>query len=374
MKVLIMAHGDTVPHILGCGSSETLGVRQGYIEHPEETAKSVRAAVAIAAKAAGLAPRRAVVGVGGIGLSSITAYGSIAVSRADSEITALDAEKAEEASHIAIPSSVLQNKRVIYQIVLQYKIDGKMVPASPVGLKGAKLEAKTFFVLCMGQHIDNLLEAVETADIAVESTTPSPLAASTATLSRAQKAAGVVLANIGSETVSIVVFENNMPISLEVFPVGGGNITNDIALGLRIPLEEAESVKRGAITGTTFPKKKLDEIIAARLTDIFELIEAHLKKMGRSGLLPAGVVLTGGGSSLATIDDLAKAALRLPARIANSLAGENGKSQIKDASWSVAYGLASMGLLETGQSLSFGLESARRAKNTVSEWFKQFLP
>ncbi|KKU58970.1 MAG: Cell division protein ftsA [Parcubacteria group bacterium GW2011_GWA2_47_12] len=374
MKVLIMAHGDTVPHILGCGSSETLGVRQGYIEHPEETAKSVRDAVAIAAKAAGFAPRRAVVGVGGIGLSSITAYGSIAVSRADSEITALDAEKAEEASHIAIPSSVLQNKRVIYQIVLQYKIDGKMVPASPVGLKGAKLEAKTFFVLCMGQHIDNLLEAVETADIAVESTTPSPLAASTATLSRAQKAAGVVLANIGSETVSIVVFENNMPISLEVFPVGGGNITNDIALGLRIPLEEAESVKRGAITGTTFPKKKLDEIIAARLTDIFELIEAHLKKMGRSGLLPAGVVLTGGGSSLATIDDLAKAALRLPARIANSLAGENGKSQIKDASWSVAYGLASMGLLETGQSLSFGLESARRAKNTVSEWFKQFLP
>ena len=120
--------------------------------------------------------------------------------------------------------------------------------------------------------------------------------------------------------------------------------------------------------------KKLEEIISARLGDIFELIEAHLKKIGRSGLLPAGVVLTGGGSSLATIDDLAKAALRLPARIANSLAVENGKSQIKDASWSVAYGLANMGLLETGQSLSFGMESARRAKNTVSEWFKQFLP
>ena len=222
--------------------------------------------------------------------------------------------------------------------------------------------------------MENLLEAVEAADIAVERTVPSPLAASTVTLTRAQKVAGVVLANIGSETVSIAVFENNIPISLEVFPVGGGNVTNDIALGLRIPLEEAESVKRGAITGTTFPKKKLDEIIAARLTDIFELIEAHLKKIGRSGLLPAGVVLTGGGSSLATIDDLAKAALRLPARIANSLAVENGKSQIKDASWSVAYGLANMGLLETGQSLSFGMESARRAKNTISEWFKQFLP
>ena len=386
VKALIMAHGlpampahagqagDPVPNILGCGSAETFGVRQGYIEHPEETAKAVRAAVAAAAKVAGVTPRRAVVGVGGIGLSSITASGSIAVSRADSEITALDAEKAEEASQNAIPSSFLQNKRVIYQTVLQYKIDGKSIPSSPVGLKGAKLEARSFFVSCMGQHMENLLEAVEAADIAVERTVPSPLAASTVTLTRAQKVAGVVLANIGSETVSIAVFENNIPISLEVFPVGGGNVTNDIALGLRIPLEEAESVKRGAITGTTFPKKKLDEIIAARLTDIFELIEAHLKKIGRSGLLPAGVVLTGGGSSLATIDDLAKAALRLPARIANSLAVENGKSQIKDASWSVAYGLANMGLLETGQSLSFGMESARRAKNTISEWFKQFLP
>ncbi len=375
VKVLIAERGDNfVPHIVGVGFAESGGVRQGYIQNPEETAKAVRAAVSAAAKGAGVMPRRATIGAGGIGLSSTTASGSTAVSRADAHITELDVAKALEASRLSIPSSLLQNRRIIHTAPLQYKIDGKLIPASPVGLVGAKLEVRAFFVTCMEQHLENLVEAVESAGVAVDDIVASPLAASIATLSRSQKAAGVVLANIGSETVSIAVFENGAPISIEVFPVGSMNVTNDIALGLRIPLEEAESVKRGAIIGTTFPQKKLDEIIAARLTDIFELIEAHLKKLGRSGLLPAGVVLTGGGSAVATIDDLAKAALRLPARVASALAGEAGKSQVKDASWSVAYGLAATGLAETSGGFSLGVETARRAKHTVVEWFKQFLP
>lgn len=372
--MLIVEHGVPVPHILGVGSAESGGVHHGYIQNPEETTKAIREALSVAAKAAGVLPRRALVGAGGIGLSSITATGAIAVSRADTEITELDANKAVEASRISIPSSLLQNRRIIHTAPLQYKVDGKIVPSSPIGFKGAKLEARAFFVTCMEQHLENLVEAVEAAGITVEDVVASPLAASTAILTRAQKAAGVVLANIGSETVSIAVFENGSPISIEVFPVGSMNVTNDIALGLRIPLEEAEGVKRGAIIGTTFPQKKLDEIIAARLTDIFELIEAHLKKMGRSGLLPAGVVLTGGGSAIATIDDMAKATLRLPARVASAITGESGKSQIKDASWSVAYGLAAMGLAETGTRFSLGVETAQRAKHTIVEWFKQFLP
>jgi cell division protein FtsA len=100
----------------------------------------------------------------------------------------------------------------------------------------------------------------------------SPIAASLITLTKAQKIAGCVLANIGAETVSIAVFENNMPVSLEIFPIGSTDITNDIALGLKVPLEEAEQIKIGAITGSSYPRKKLEEIIFARLSDIFELI------------------------------------------------------------------------------------------------------
>ena len=374
MKVLIAERGDALPHILGCGFATSAGVRQGYIERPEETADAVRSALASAAKAAGVRSARAVVGIGGIGLSSASASASVAVSRADGEITLLDIDKVLAASRTALPASLLQNRRIVHEAALQYKVDGKPVPTSPIGFKGAKVEMRAFFALCMEQHLEHLYEVVEAAGIAVEEAVPAPLAASGAVLSRAQKVAGVVLANIGSETVSIVVFENGVPITLEVFPMGGVQVTNDIALGLRIPLEEAESVKRGAIIGTAFPQKKLDEIVAARLSDIFELIEAHLKKIGRSGLLPAGVVLSGGGSSLATIDDLAKAALRLPARVANTLIGEDGKSQIKDASWSVAFGLAMLGLSDDAHAFSLGLHTARRGARSVTEWFRQFLP
>lgn len=373
VKVLIAARVDFGAEVAGTGFAQSLGVRHGYLHEPEACAAAVRAAAVAAAKAAGFTPRSAVVAAGGIGLSSVTATGSTAISRADGEITELDAANAIQASRAAIPVSALQNRRIIHESVLQYRVDGKAIPATPLGFSGAKLEARVFFVTCMAQHIENLMEAVEGAGLAVETIVAAPLAASAATLTRAQKMAGVVLANIGSETVSLAVFENGLPVSLEVFPVGGANVTNDIALGLRIPLEEAESVKRGAITGTSFAPKKLEEIIAARLTDIFELIEAHLKKLGRSGLLPAGIVLTGGSVGVATIDDLAKAALRLPARVAASIAGPDGKPALKDASWSVAYGLAVEGFAGAHSSV-FGTEGWHRAKHTLADFFRQFLP
>jgi cell division protein FtsA len=194
-------------------------------------------------------------------------------------------------------------------------------------------------------------------------------------LSKTQKIAGCILANIGSETVSFVVFENNMPISLEVFPIGGTDITNDIALGLKIPLDEAEKIKINTGTENDYPKKRLEEIILARLSDIFDLIESHLKKLGRSGLLPAGIILTGGTSGVSTIEDLARATLKLPSKLGTVDFNTNLKNlQIKDSSWSVAYGLCIWGL-STGEEISFGAPVAsNKAKNRIVSWFKQFLP
>jgi cell division ATPase FtsA len=183
------------------------------------------------------------------------------------------------------------------------------------------------------------VEAVEAAGVAVADVVASPLAASTAILTRAQKAAGVVLANIGSETVSIAVFENGSPISIEVFPVGSMNVTNDIALGLRIPLEEAEGVKRGAIIGTSFPQKKLDEIIEARLCDIFESIENNLKKIKRAELLPAGLVFVGGGANVPKLEELAKSILKLPSQIGTTEIFGNAKTKLRDPAWFTAVSL-----------------------------------
>jgi cell division protein FtsA len=206
-------------------------------------------------------------------------------------------------------------------------------------MRGMKLEARVLFITCIEHHISEIVEAVAETGIDVIDVVAAPYAASFVNLSKTQKMAGSLLANIGSETVSIIVFENGNPISLEVFPIGSNDITNDIALVLKIPLEEAEGIKRGTVMGANIQKKKLDEIIQARLSDIFELIEAHLVKINKSGLLPAGIIITGGGSSIETIGELAKNTLRLPSKIASLTVNEKNKNTIKDASWSVAYGL-----------------------------------
>lgn len=362
-----------VPHVIGVGYSESKGLRHGYIVNQKDVSKSIKSAVAQAEKMAGVKVKRAILSIGGIGLSGVTATGMAVISRADYEITELDIQKAIDASQSEIPQSQVVNRRIIHTVPLHFKIDGKQVFGNPVGMKGMRLEAKTFFMACLNRHYGDIIEAAADADIAVEDIVATPIAASVVTLSKAQKIAGCVLANIGSETVSIIVFDDNKPISLEVFPIGSSDITNDIALGLRIPLEEAEEVKKGSIVGVSYPRKKLDEIVEARLKDIFELIEAHLKKIGKNGLLPAGIIITGGGSSLEMIENLAKNSLKLPSRIGSITFGEGAKGQIKDASWSVAYGLCLIGLNNDSDDNGMGI-AARRAGAGFLNWIKQFLP
>jgi len=224
--------------------------------------KSVKQALSQASKAAGFEIKKAIVSIGGIGLSSVTSSGTVVITRADSEITELDVKKAMETSQQEIPVSLSQNRTILHTIPLSFKVDGRVILGKPEGLKGSKLEVKTLFITCFENHVNDLLETLGEASIEVEDLVAAPLAASLVTLSRQQKMAGVVLANIGSETVSIVVFENNLPISLEIFPIGSNDITNDIALGLRVPLEEAENIKKGVLTQKDVPQKKLDEIIA----------------------------------------------------------------------------------------------------------------
>ena len=363
-----------LPRVIGVGFAESRGLRHGHILNQGDAVKSVKRALLQASKAAGVPIKRAIASIGGIGLGSIVSSGAVVISRADSEITELDVNKAVEVSRQEIPASFAQNRSILHTIPLLFKVDGRTVLGKPDSLKGSKLEVKTLLITCFENHVNDLLETLGEAGIEVEDLVAAPLSASLVTLTRQQKMAGVVLANIGSETVSIVVFENNVPISLEVFPIGSNDITNDIALGLRVPLEEAENIKRGSISGGTYPRKKLEEVIEARLSDIFELIEAHLKKLGRSGLLPAGIVLTGGGSAIDTVGDLAKSALRLPSRVASISFGDNIRGQIRDASWSVAYGLCVIGLEHGEEETITGLKLVRKTRNGLMNLLRQFLP
>jgi len=374
VKVVIVSdsgkdNSNGVPQIIGTGYAESRGLRNGYIINEGDVVRSVRNAVAQAEKASGIKVKRAYISMGGIGLDEIYAHGEAITARADSMISQADIEKAIEASQISIMEKI-PNRKILHEIPLQFTIDGERVFGRPHELKGTKLEVDTLFVTAFEQHLNDLVATIESIGIKVDDVMASPLAGSLVMLTKAQKKAGCVLANIGAETVSIVVFENNIPISLKVFPVGSNDITNDIALGLKVPLDEAEKIKRGGMTSTPYSKKKLDEIISTRLTDIFELINAHLKKIKRDGLLPAGIILTGGGSGVTTAQDLAKASLRLPSKIATLDPGQNGK--VRDATWAVGYGLCIWGM--TGTEEESGINLARNTGNALLNWFKQFLP
>lgn len=371
---LVKENGKSTTHVVGTGFSESKGLRHGYIINKEDAIESIRTAVRSAEKSSGIKINRAFISVGGIGLLGTASTGSIIIGRADLQITELDIEKLGEICEKNLPPNILQNHKILHSIPVSYKIDGKSIlTKSPLDLKGTKLEVKMLFVTCLEPHLNDLMEAVDESGIEVVDVIASPIASSFVTLTKAQKTAGCILANIGAETTSLVVFENNIPISLEIFPIGSTDITNDIALGLKIPLEEAENVKVGSIGTNSFPKKKLDEIISARLSDMFELIENHLKRVGRNGLLPAGIFIIGGGANIGGIEDFAKMSLKLPSRIP-PLNLIDTKNKMKDSTWAVSYGLCTLAF-STSERIDLGLKS--RFSKIIEKIFgslKQFLP
>ncbi len=380
--MVIAEFGDNpreLPRILGTGYAESRGLKQGYIVSVPDTARSIAAALSQASKAARVKVKKAYLGVGGIGLDEVIGRGEVVVERGDSEVTERDLPRVLKASELALPPVALLNRKIIHQIPLRYYVDGVRVLAhSPIGMKGQRIAVETLFITCLERHVSDLAAAVEEAGVEVEDVVASPIAASFVALSKMQKRVGCVLANIGSETVSVAVFEDTVPISIKVFPTGSSDITNDIALGLRIAPEEAEQLKVGAVLGSPYPKRKVEDLVTRKMSDMFKLVESHLKKIGKAELLPAGVILTGGGSGVINIADIAKNVLKLPARMAQLTEG-NMQTHLRDSSWAVAYGLTIWGLTAGGemepQHGGSGLsESITEPLRNLWKAFKKYLP
>lgn len=358
--------------IIGTGISESRGMRHGYVVDAEDVAESVRAAREQAERAARVPIRKGFLAIGGVSLDEVRATGETIISRADQEITDLDIEKVAETAREAARPNFL-NRTVLHEIPLEYRVDGIKSLGEPLGLKGTRLAADFLFITCLTQHANVLTAATEAGNIEVIDRMASPLAGSYITLTKDQKRKGCVLANIGAETVSIVVYDEGVPISVKVFPIGSTNITDDLALGFKVSLEDAERIKLGRLGGAMYPKKRVDEIVTARFRAMFELIDRHLKAIGRRGSLPAGIVISGGGSGNGTIGDIAKGALNLPSRIADVKLTSDTK--VKDATWAVAYGLALWGLTgDTEASKKQTTGGVQELLTSAKQFITQFLP
>lgn len=351
--------------VIGTGLAESKGLRHGYIVNKEEVTASILKAKQQAESVARIPLTTGFLAVGGISLDEARATGSAIISRADQEITALDLEKAEKSAREAAAPGFL-NRRVLHSIPLEYRVDNAKIFGDALGMKGVRLEVDYLFITCLSQHEEILAKAIEDADIEIIDQMASPLAGSYVLLDGEQKMKGCVLANIGAETISIVVYDENIPISVKVFPMGSSHITDDIALGLRISLEEAERVKIGRLGGQMYSRKKVDDLVSGRLTTMFALIDKHLKSLSRRGPLPAGIIISGGGAGIGSISDIAKGSLKLPTRLAEFRISADTK--IRDATWAVAYGLALWGL--TGDTTA----PRKTLGSTLGKFLQQFLP
>ncbi|MCX6751490.1 MAG: cell division protein FtsA [Candidatus Nomurabacteria bacterium] len=362
--------GEKNPKIIGIGESETKGIRHGYVVNIPEAIISLKNAISLAEKSSGIKIKHALISIGGVTLRGDISSGVGIISKADGEVTNLDINKALEDCEDNLN---LNNKKIIKIFPLSFKLDGKEILGRPEGMKGTKLEIKALFVTCSNSHFEDLLEVITSAGIEPIDIMASPEAGSYVALSEKQKIVGGALVNIGSETVSLSVFENGTLVSLHTFSIGGADITNDIALGMKVSLENAERLKLGNIA-EDFSKKKLDEIIEARLFDIFELIENHLKKIKRNELLPAGVVFIGGSANIPLLEEFSKTALKLPSKIGTTEIFGNVKTKLRDPSWFTVLGLLMSDDKNTFHPEGVWKDFWNRLKRILKSNVKQLMP
>jgi cell division protein FtsA len=223
------------------------------------------------------------------------------------------------------------NKDIIQVFAKNYHLDGQENIKDPVGMHGVRLEVDTHIVLASTPALRSLNQALDKAEVRANHHTVTSLAAAEALLDRKQKESGVAVVDIGAATTNLVVIEDGEVEHVAVIPMGGTHVTNDLAIGLKTELDIAETIKlkhanlSKASSGETsfvkngeelhFDRQMIRMIAAARVEELFEYVDKELKKIHRSRKLPGGVVITGGGSKLPGIADLAKDTLELPARV-----------------------------------------------------------
>lgn len=362
--------GEKIPKIIGIGESESFGLRHGYITDPLLATNSIKKAVANAEKNSNQKIKRAFISVGDVSLRGEYSSGSAIISKADGEVTNLDISKVLQDCEDNLN---LTNKKIIQVFPIFYKLDGKEVQGRLEGMRGTKLEAKALLLTYSIQHLEDIIEAMADAGIETIDVIAAPMAVSQIALNERQKIVGVALVNIGHQTTSLSVFENNFPVYMHTFSIGSADITNDIALGFKITLDEAEKLKNGDV-GEEFSKRKLDEIIEARLSDIFELIDNHLKKIKRSELLPAGIVFVGGGANIPGIEELSKIILRLPSSIGTTELFGNSKTKLRDSVWFTAIGLVISGKDNNNYSESSFGNLFKDIKKILKSNIRQLMP
>ena len=375
--------------LLGVGECGSSGLRRGNLVHLEATVEAVRTALGQAEQVAGTSVRGVYAGVAGDHIRSINSRGVIAISGREGEVTAEDLQRVVEAARaVAIPSS----RAILHVIPQEFLVDDQSGIKDPVGMTGVRLEAEVHIITASATAVRNLVKSIERAEAKVIEMVASPLASAWSVLEEDERRLGVVMLDIGAGTTDVAVYFDDSVYHTAVISMGGAQITNDIAIGLRTPLDAAEQIKVrygcalaslvGGEEGLEIPGvggrparnvslQVLAAIIEPRVEEILTLARDEVARLQGADILAAGIVLTGGSAGLRGISELAERVFEMPARVglprsAGGIADLAGEARHATALGLVRYGASR---LQRGEGASAWHRGGR-----VREWLRGRVP
>jgi cell division protein FtsA len=390
--LVAQVEGDKIFRILGVGIEPSLGIKRGTVIDITSATQCIARSIEKAQRSSGLEITSAIVSLSGSHISSINSRGVVGI--AGRIIEQADIARALEAAQaVAIP----HNREIIHVIQRGFTVDGQDGIHMPIGMHGFRLEVEAHIITAASATVENIRQAVQSAGVTPVQFVLNPLAAGEVVLSETERQMGAVVCDIGAGTTSIAVYVDGDVWHTMVIPLGGNNITNDIAHGLKVPLAEAEEIKLKhgfSVMSEVNPEEKftisafgadqpvacsrldLTEIIEARAEEIFTLLLQEIKRSGFDGLLPAGMVLTGGTSNLPGIRTLATQVMGVPVRVArpDNLLGLT--DQLLTPEFSTSVGLLYWALLMTESNLpaNHGSLTQGTAWKKAVKWLKGLLP
>lgn len=349
-------------NVIGLTESESRGFSKGAVSSLEDAVSAISAALEQAERLVGFPIQDAYVAIGGTQITAQEAKGVIGVSRPDGDIRQEDVSRALESARAIVNPA---NQEILHVLPRDFSVDGQHGITDPVGMHGIRLEVDVHLIQGLSSHIKNLTWAIFRTGVDISELVYAPLAAAEAVTQSRQRELGVGVLSIGASTSGFAVYENGELLHAATLPIGADHITSDIAIGLQISLEVAETLKQryGQALPTEVNKNddidlkdvgadrtqivslvEVSQIIEARVEELFEKVGAELRKIDRAGMLPAGVVLTGGGSKLPGMVEMGKSVLRLPCSIGLTSVQSVMPELAHDPAFSTAVGLILWGM------------------------------
>ncbi|MHB1130782.1 MAG: cell division protein FtsA [Chloroflexota bacterium] len=391
--------------VLGVGVVPSKGIRRGVVVNIEQATEAISAAIAKAERVCGYKVVSAYTTVAGAHISSLNNRGVVAVAGADRIITSGDVRRAVESARVI---SLPADRQIIHVVPRSFAVDGQDGVNNPVGMVGYRLEVDAHVITAGTTALQNMARCLSRAGVELAGLVFEPLASAEALLSDEEREMGVALADIGGGTSNIAVFGEGRLCHTSVAPLGGGHVTNDLAVGLRTPLANAEELKLSSghaiaaavdeqemvrvssfgEVGAEVSRRRLCEITEARLEEVCTVVAAEIARAGFDGMLPAGLVLAGGTAETPGLEDLAREICRLPVRVGRPLSVAGLAEVARGPAYAAGVGLLIWAArVEQGElpvaTLAMGGQSQTgegavsrlgKAPGRVGAWLRSFLP